>query len=911
MTAAPADLAAARIARFARRFGEPHRRLAWFAALPLILTPELVNYLRVHFFSDCGHASWISEADLLLSDLCRPIGYEQFAMDQDVRAVLIAELAAVPDGVPRMREAARLLLRYCRHLGRGGAGLSPAELQAEQWSAMAYLEDQRGTAAREITAALGQAWTAAAPGAGTGGCPAAELARLVRLTEALRANLAAHPQLLDYAAEVARLLRDPAALAQRLAVAGTSGAQRLVEGVPVPDLSGAGTPAPPDSTESPAVVEEPPTAPTPFRDPIAGSTEPGPAMVWLPGGTFRMGSPEGVGEDRERPAHPVRLSHYAVGQYPVTVGEFRRFVESSGYRTEAETGGGAYVWHDNNYVEKKDASWRNPYFKQSDDHPVVCISWKDAQAYCTWLSQATGRTYGLLTEAQWEHACRAGSEGLYCFGDDAQQLGDYAWYGGQVSDGTRPVGGKRANAWGLHDLHGNCWEWCADWYADYDKVNPVGSAVSAGSAVRVGSAVRTGDPEVTAAAGPHSGPYAVTDTDTAPPPPSENPSGPATGSNRVVRGGAWNFTADYCRAAYRDWFAPSARDGNLGFRLSRTGPLSSYPFTLGAAPPVTLTEPLAPRRFAPYEVFRDHLNSADRVGAAAAGDAPAMVYLPGGVFQMGDAQGSADEQPVHPVALPAFALGRTPVSWGEYRRFCEATDTHWPEWLETGSEYHLETGKNDFYANRGISRAALDLPVVGVSWEDARAYCAWLSAQTGERYALPTEAQWEYACRAGTATRWCCGDDSACLSEYAWFSDNAEGRLHPAGQRHANDWGLYDMHGNCWEWCADWYAADYYQQLATALAASATAQRSGQQRPSTWRRIAGALGIGRRDTALSVSTAQPLASRAPSGPNAGSGRVVRGGAWYYAADYCRAAFRLRIAPSNRDYDLGFRLSRTV
>ncbi len=903
----PADLAAARIARFARRFGEPHRRLAWFAALPLILTPELVNYLRVHFLSDCGGAPWISEADLLLSDLCRPIGYEQFALDQDVRAVLIAELAAAPDGAARMREAARLLLRYCRHLGRGGAGLSPAELQAEQWSAMAYLEEQRGTAAREITVALGQAWTAAAPGAGVGGCPAAELARLVRLTEALRENLAAHPQLLDYAAEVARLLRDPAALAQRLTAAGTPGALRLVENVLVPDLSGAGPPAPPDSTESPALVEEPPT---PFRDPITGSTEPGPAMVWLPGGTFRMGSPEGVGEDRERPAHPVRLSHYAVGRYPVTVGEFRRFVESSGYHTEAETGEGAYVWDKTEWVKRKDASWRNPYFKQTDEHPVVCISWKDAQAYCNWLGEATGQRYGLLTEAQWEHACRAGSEGLYCFGDDAGQLGDYAWYGGQASDGTRPVGGKRANAWGLHDLHGNCWEWCADWYADYDKANPVGSAV------RVGSAARTGDledPEVNAAAGPHSGPYAVTDT--AQHPPSENPSGSATGSNRVIRGGAWHHTADYCRAAYRSRSAPSYRHSNLGFRLSRTGPLSSYPFTLGAAPPAPIIEPPAPRRFAPYEVFRDHLNSTAPVGAAAAGDAPAMVYLPGGVFQMGDAQGDTNEQPVHPVELPAFALGRTPVTWGEYRRFCEATGTHWPEWLETGNEYHVETGKNDFYTKRGISREALDLPVVGVSWEDACAYCDWLSVQTGKRYALPTEAQWEYACRAGTVTRWCCGDDPACLSEYAWFSDNAEGRLHPAGQRHANNWGLYDMHGNCWEWCVDWYAADYYQQLATALAAStAAAQRSGnksEQPPSGWRRIASALGIGRNHATLSAGIAQPLASRAPSGPDAGSYRVIRGGAWFNTADYCRAAYRHGSAPSFRGRNLGFRLSRTV
>jgi formylglycine-generating enzyme required for sulfatase activity len=416
--------------------------------------------------------------------------------------------------------------------------------------------------------------------------------------------------------------------------------------------------------------------------------------------------------------------------------------------------------------------------------------------------------------------------------------------------------------------------------------------------------------------GPHSGPYAEKDTDTAQPPPSENPSGPATGSDRVVRGGAWDFTADGCRAAYRNRLAPSLRLSALGFRLSRTGPLSSYPFTLGAALPVTLKEPPAPRRFAPYEVFRDHLNSADPAGAATAGDAPQMVYLPGGVFQMGDAQGDTDEQPVHPVALPAFALGRTPVTWGEYQRFCEATGTHWPEWLETGIEYHLETGKSDFYAKRGISRAALDLPVVGVSWDDASAYCAWLSAQTGEHYALPTEAQWEYACRAGTATRWCCGDDSACLSEHAWFSDNAKGRLHPAGRRRANDWGLYDMHGNCWEWCADWYTADYYQQLATALAASTAAtQRSGDEReqpPSGGRRIASALGIGRSNCALGADARQPLASRVPSGPDTGSYRVVRGGAWRNTADHCRSACRHRFAPSYRDYDLlGFRLSRTV
>jgi len=271
-----------------------------------------------------------------------------------------------------------------------------------------------------------------------------------------------------------------------------------------------------------------------------------------------------------------------------------------------------------------------------------------------------------------------------------------------------------------------------------------------------------------------------------------------------------------------------------------------------------------------------------------------MVYLPGGTFQMGDEQGGGDEQPVHPVRLDAFALGRTPVTWGEYLRFCEATGKHWPKWLELGNEYHVETGKNDHYTKIGVGRKALDLPVVGISWDDAGAYCAWLSEQTGERYALPSEAQWEYACRAGTTTRWCCGDDAAGLGDDAWFSENADGRLHPVGEKRANAWGLYDMHGNCWEWCADWNAAGYYEQLTGALAAAASsserAASGGQQRAS---------GV------------QQSASENPSGPKTGSSRVIRGGSWCDPAGYCRSAYRNRDWPSYRYDFLGFRLSRTV
>lgn len=239
---------------------------------------------------------------------------------------------------------------------------------------------------------------------------------------------------------------------------------------------------------------------------------------------------------------------------------------------------------------------------------------------------------------------------------------------------------------------------------------------------------------------------------------------------------------------------------------------------------------------------------------------------------------------MHWVLLDAFAIGRTPVTWSDYRHFCEATSNHWPEWLEEGGQYHLETGNNDYYAKCGIAVDKSDLPVVGISWKDAQIYCRWLSAQTGERYALLTEAQWEYACRASTETRWSCGDEPA-LAGYAWYSANSGGMLQPVAGKHPNSWGLYDMHGNCWEWCADWYAQDYYQQLLRVARKTASGAR------------------------VDASDHRETASENPRGPKMGTYRVVRGGSFINDAVSCRSAYRLGGGPSLRH--LGFRLSRTV
>jgi Sulfatase-modifying factor enzyme 1 len=191
------------------------------------------------------------------------------------------------------------------------------------------------------------------------------------------------------------------------------------------------------------------------------------------------------------------------------------------------------------------------------------------------------------------------------------------------------------------------------------------------------------------------------------------------------------------------------------------------------------------------------------------------------------------------------------VTFAEYDRFCEATRREKPQ-------------------DRGWGRA--ERPVIYVSWEDAQAYCEWLSQETGERYQLATEAEWEYACRAGSDTRWYWGEEEAQLGDYGWYGKNSGGRTQPVGQKRPNAWHLYDMHGNVWEWCRDWYSGSYYQQLVNELERHSDSARS-------------------RSSALGAhsESAREAASDNPSGPESGSDRVVRGGSWNVDADYCRSA----------------------
>lgn len=271
--------------------------------------------------------------------------------------------------------------------------------------------------------------------------------------------------------------------------------------------------------------------PVEFRDdPESGGQ--GPVMVVIPAGRFLMGSPEGELERRDvERQHEVQVAVFAIGKYAVTVGQFKRFVEARGYRTEAEKGGGIYCWAEGEWKQDPDKNWRNPGFPQTDDHPVVGVSWNDAMRYVDWLSEQCGQQYRLPMEAEWEYVCRAGTAKPFCFGeaistDQANYDGNYVYgkgHKGNYRQQTVEVGQFPANPWGLHDLHGNVWEWTS---SEYDE--------------------KYGGAEL----------RAVSDRDS---------SGP-----RVLRGGSWNYGPRWLRSAARDGGAP--RDGYdvVGFRLART-----------------------------------------------------------------------------------------------------------------------------------------------------------------------------------------------------------------------------------------------------------------------------------------------------------------------------------------------------
>jgi len=217
-----------------------------------------------------------------------------------------------------------------------------------------------------------------------------------------------------------------------------------------------------------------------------------------------------------------------------------------------------------------------------------------------------------------------------------------------------------------------------------------------------------------------------------------------------------------------------------------------------------------------------------------------FVRVKGGCYQMGDTfgDGDASEKPVHEVCVDDFYIGKYEVTQGQYQRI-----------MGNNPAYFKECGAN--------------CPVEKVSWEDAQEFTRQINDKSGRNFRLPYEVEWEYAARSGGRKEQFAGTtDLDDLGGYAWFEDNSGKKTHPVGTRRPNGLGIYDMSGNVWEWCKDWYDGGYYA-------------KSPQKNPR--------------------------------GPMSGSGRVLRGGSWFNSAGDARAAYRSRSEPGDRDLNYGFRL----
>jgi formylglycine-generating enzyme len=292
-------------------------------------------------------------------------------------------------------------------------------------------------------------------------------------------------------------------------------------GCPPPDTDGDGVPDKVDKCPNEAGLAH-----------LQGCPEEKPKdnLVLIRGGTFQMGSDDG-GND-EKPVHSVTVSDFYLGKYEVTVAEFKTFIDATGYKTDADKGGSSHVYTDT-WKEQQGVNWKHDTrgtLRPSNEynHPVLHVSWNDAVAYCKWMSEKTGHPYRLPTEAEWEYAAGGGNgkRTKWAGTNTESELKRYANYDGN-QDGyatTAPVGSLQANALGLYDMTGNVWEWCSDWYgSDYYK-NSL----------------------------------------------SSNPTGPTSGSYRVLRGGSWDSYPRYCRVADRDYLSPGFRYSVIGFRLART-----------------------------------------------------------------------------------------------------------------------------------------------------------------------------------------------------------------------------------------------------------------------------------------------------------------------------------------------------
>ena len=528
-----------------------------------------------------------------------------------------------------------------------------------------------------------------------------------------------------------------------------------------------------------------------------------PDMQTIAAGSFQMGCVSGKGcMDREKPVHEVQIQAFEIGKYEVTNQQYVAFLNDVKKRgTEKEPWFRTKKENDRSHIiqENEQYSTEAGY----EQHPVIYMSWYGAKAYLQWLSEQTGHDYRLPTEAEWEYAARAGTQTPYSTGEcintkQANYDGDSGWEEcpktGVYKGDTTAVGRyQQPNAFGLHDVHGNVYEWVEDCYHEtYQQA-------------------------------PNDGKAWVENCDR---------------ESRVLRGGSWYDGPLWLRSADRGLNTPDGRFYSVGFRAARTIKKPKIDVLL-----------------------------------------PTMQDILAGEFQMGCVSGKDcqdDEKPVHKVTVPAFKLSQYEITNAQYAQFLNRAKPSVEDrkrWFDLQSE----DGRSRILQKDGGYQVQKDYaqhPVNNVSWHGAKAYLQWLSEQTGDTWRLPSEAEWEYAARAGTTTPYSTGecintDQANYNGEYGWLdcpkTNSYRKDTIEVGQFKPNPFGLNDMHGNLREWTEDCWHGNYENAPVDA---------------SPW--VEKECG----------------------------GRVLRGGSWVSEPSRLRSADRNYYSPGERFYFVGFRAART-
>ncbi len=505
-----------RLIAFAKRFGQAHIDLASHGAFPLALTPELLYCLRENFLPD---APWIAVADILLF-LCDPVGYQLYELDGEIRHELLLYLTEhfgqsrlCGDGEKGKYNLADFTIAYIRSSlntnYRADLDLGPAP----QWTALAYTKPEQ--AVQDIAQMLEKVLQKPNPG---------EWVKFTSLIESyanteplIKAGFA--PLLVLSRGWDAKARQDEETAAAQFNQLGKPGTVHAVAGVKF-QLPGLGDGLPTFEFEFVTVnrrgeIIKRETGKARYfitQIPDKDGQPPIPLeMVYIPGGKFMMGSKEGEGDKDEHPQHEVTVPEFFISKYPITQVQWRGVASLPKVKRKLKP---------------------NPSGFKGDNLPVEQVSWHDAVEFCARLSRETGRKYRLPSEAEWEYACRAGTQTPFHFGETiTDKLANYnatytfadepkGEYRGEITE----VGNFSPNSFGLYDMHGNVWEWCEDvWHKNYNEAPRDGSAWILGSD-------------------------------------NENHS-------RLLRGGAWYDYPDYCRAGIRNRNAPVFDYNLIGVRV--------------------------------------------------------------------------------------------------------------------------------------------------------------------------------------------------------------------------------------------------------------------------------------------------------------------------------------------------------